>query len=53
MKTPNNLEVGKPIAVTILELEVTTENSVKYVIKISNEQEKLTLYTSYKKRLEK
>ena len=51
MNTPNNLEEGKPIQATIIELEATTEDSVKYVIKIANSQDKLTLSTSYKKGL--
>ena len=51
MQTVNNLEEGKPIQAMIIELEATSEDSVKYVIKISNSQDKLTLSTSYKKGL--
>ena len=46
-----NLEEGKPIQQAPLEIEATTEDSIKYIIKISNADNKLTLSTSYKKGL--
>ena len=51
MQTPNNLGEGTPIQPTNLELEATTENSIKYTIKISSEQDKLSLSTKYKSGL--
>ena len=51
MNTPNNLEEGKPIQNESLDLEATTEDKIKYVIKISVMGEKLTLSTSYKNGL--
>ena len=51
MQTPNNLGEGTPIQPTNLELEATTENSIKYTIKISSEQDKLALSTKYKSGL--
>ena len=42
METANNLDEAKPIQpISTLELEVKTEDSVKYLIKISNIGEKL------------
>ena len=46
MITPKNLEEGKPIQQENLDLEVTTEDKTKYVIKISIVEDKLTLSTS-------
>ena len=51
MTTPKNLEEGKPIEPVGFEIETTTEDSTKYVIKFINLQEKLRLTTSYKKGL--
>ena len=52
METANNLDEAKPIQpISTLELEVKTEDSVKYLIKISNIGEKLNLSTSYKSGL--
>ena len=51
MTTPKNLEEGKPIEPVGFEIETTTEDSTKYVIKFVNLQEKLRLTTSYKKGL--
>ena len=51
MKTPKNLEEGKPIEPDGFEIEATTEDSTKYIIKFVNLQEKLKLTTSYKKGL--
>ena len=51
MLTPNNLEEAKPIQPLSLDLEANSEDSIKYLIKISNTQDKLTLSTSYKKGL--
>lgn len=51
MLTPNNLEEAKPIRPMSLELEANSEDSTKYLIKISNTQDKLSLSTSYKKGL--
>ena len=51
MLQTKNLEEGKPIKQLSLETEATTEDSVKYEIKISNEENKLSLSTSYKKGL--
>ena len=42
METANNLDEAKPIQpISTLELEVKTEDSVKYLIKISNIGEKI------------
>ena len=53
MKTtiPNNLEEGKPIQPLSFEIEAISEDSIKYIIKISTIEDKLTLSTSYKKGL--
>ena len=52
MHTPKNLEEGKRIEQPIvLELSATTEDSIKYDIKISNSQDKVNISTSYKKGL--
>ena len=51
VETPNNLEEGKPIQPLLLEVEATTEDAIKYLIKISTNEDKLTLSTSYKKGL--
>ena len=51
MTTPKNLEEGKPIEALGFEIETSTEDSTKYVIKFINLQEKLRLTTSYKKGL--
>jgi hypothetical protein len=51
MLTPNNLEEGKPVQPLELETEATTEDSIKYIIKISSADNKLTVSTSYKKGL--
>ena len=40
MTTPKNLEEGKPIEAVGFEIETTTEDSTKYVIKFVNLQEK-------------
>lgn len=51
MQSPTNLGEGTPILPNYLELEAMTENSIKYTIKISSEQDKLTLSTKYKSGL--
>ena len=51
MQTPNNLGEGTPIQDTDLELEAITEDSIKYTINISSEQDKLTLFSKYKNGL--
>ena len=52
METANNLDEAKPIQpINTLEFESKTEDSVKYLIKISNIGEKLNLSTSYKNGL--
>ena len=51
MTTPKNLEEGKPIQQMSFNLEATTDDKIKYVIKISIVEDKLALSTSYKKGL--
>ena len=52
METANNLDEAKPIQpISSLELEAKTEDSVKYLIKISDMGKNLTLSTSYKNGL--
>ena len=52
METANNLDEAKPVQpISTLELEAKTEDSVKYLIKISNMGKNLTLSTSYKSGL--
>ena len=52
MSTPNNLEEAKPIKPeAAIDIEVSTEDSNKYIIKIWTFEEKLGLSTSYKKGL--
>ena len=50
MSTPNNMDEGKPIKPEeAIDIEVSTEDSTKYIIKIWTFQDKLNLLTSYKK----
>ena len=51
MTTPKNLEEGKPIQQMSFNLEATTDDKIKYVIKISVVEDKLAFSTSYKKGL--
>ena len=52
MQTPKNLEEGRPIEQpVVLEISATSKDSIKYDIKISNVDEKVTITTSYKKGL--
>ena len=51
MSTIKNLEEAKPIQASTLEFESTTEDSVKYLIKVTSFESKMTLFTSYKKGL--
>ena len=51
METPKNLEEAESIQPTTIEIEAITEDSIKYLIKISNLSEKLALSTSYKSGL--
>jgi len=49
--TLKNLEEAKPIEVESFNLEVTSEDSIKYLIKIASTNNKLILSTSYSKGL--
>jgi len=50
MSTPNNMDEGKPIKPEeAIDIEVSTEDSTKYIIKIWTFQDKLYISTSYKK----
>ena len=52
MSTPNNMEEGRPIRPeAAIDIEASTEDSTKYLIKIWTYQDKLNLSTSYKKGL--
>ena len=51
MQSTINLGEGTPVQPTDLELEASTEDSIKYTVKFSSEQDKLTLSSSYKSGL--
>lgn len=51
MNTPRNLEEGKPIGKMELETEATSEDSLKYKIKITSMQDKLNIFSLYQQGL--